>query len=144
MYSMVVYFLSFKAFQLKTTDIDGNVFKENDSSELFNQLLKLIVDDKLYLDANLSLATLSKLINRSPQKTSEIINQNAILNFNDFINIYRIQKAQEMLLTNKTLTIASIAFDSGFNSLSSFNTAFIKIVGKTPSSYRSCRLSSHS
>jgi len=136
MYSIVVYFLSFKGFQLKVTDIDGNVFKKNDNTQLFNQLAKLIVEDKLYLNSNLSLSNLSTILNRSTQKTSEIINQNAKQNFNDFINHYRIKDARKMLLDNSNLTISSIAFDSGFNSLSSFNTAFKKIVGTTPSSYR--------
>ncbi len=58
--------------------------------------------------------------------------------FNDFINYYRIQDAKKMLLDedNKNYTISSIAFDTGFSSLSSFNSAFKKIEGKTPSSYR--------
>ncbi len=136
MYSVVVYFLSVKAFQLKVTDIDGNVFKKNEDKQLFDQLSKLLVANKLYLEANLSLSKLSSLIHRSTQKTSEIINQNANQNFNDFINHYRIIAAKKILLDNKNLTISSIAFDSGFNSLSSFNTAFKKNVGTTPSSYR--------
>lgn len=136
LYSLVVYFLSFKGFQLKVTDLDGKVFKKNDNTLVFNKLSKLIVDKALYLNANLSLTNLSILINRSPQKTSEIINQNAKQNFNDFINHFRINDAKKLLLANKNITIASVAFDSGFNSLSSFNTAFKKNEGITPSVYR--------
>jgi len=138
MYSMVVYFLSFKAFQLKITDIEGNVFKMNDDSVLFDQIAKLIVGDKLYLESNVSLSSLSKLVRKSPQKTSEVINQYAKQNFNDYINYYRIQEAKKMLLdeANKDYTISSIAFDSGFSSLSSFNSAFKKFEDITPSSYR--------
>lgn len=138
MYSIVVYFLSFKAFQLKITDIDGNVFKKNDNSQLFTQITKLIVNDKLYLEPNVSLTSISKLIHKSTQKTSEIINQNAKQNFNDFINYYRIQEAKKILVadSSKNLTISAIAFDSGFSSLSSFNSAFKKFEGNTPSVYR--------
>ncbi|MBQ4819482.1 helix-turn-helix domain-containing protein [Aquimarina sp. MMG016] len=136
MYSVVIYFLSFKAFQLKITEIDGNVFKKNENTELFHQLVQRIVGDKLYLDANVSLSSLSKLIHKSTQKTSEIINQNAKQNFNDFINHFRIKEAKKMLLGNKNHTISAIAFDAGFNSLSSFNSAFKKFEGTTPSLYR--------
>ncbi len=138
MYSMVVYFLSFKAFQLKVTDIDGNVFKKNDDSQLFTQISKLIVADKLYIEPNVSLSSISKLISKSTQKTSEVINQYAKQNFNDFINYYRIQDAKKMLVgdDSKNHTISAIAFDSGFSSLSSFNSAFKKFEGTTPSLYR--------
>ncbi|GAA4278703.1 helix-turn-helix domain-containing protein [Aquimarina mytili] len=136
MYSMVVYFLSFKAFKLKVTDIDGNVFRKNDDIQLFKQISKLILDDKLYLEPNVSLSSIGKLINRSTQKTSEVINQYSKQNFNDFINQYRINEAKKMLLDSKNYTISAIAFDSGFNSLSSFNTAFKKFEGITPSSFK--------
>jgi AraC-like DNA-binding protein len=78
------------------------------------------------------------LIGQSTQKTSSVINQYAKRNFNDFINYYRIQDAKKMLSSteSKKFTISSIAFDTGFSSLSSFNSAFKKFEGKTPSSYR--------
>ena len=138
MYSIVVYFLSAKAFQLKVTDIDGNVFKKNDNLILFNQIAQLIVSNKLYLESNISLSSISKLVQINNQKTSEVINQYAKQNFNDYINNYRIQEAKKMLSDegNINYTISSIAYDSGFSSLSSFNSAFKKFEGTTPSSYR--------
>jgi len=137
-YSLAVYFLSYKAFQLKATEIDGEVFKENDNTVLFDKISKLIVDKKLYLESDFSLSKLSKLIGQSTQKTSSVINQYAKQNFNDFINYYRIQDAKILLVNTESekFTISSIAFDSGFNSLSSFNSAFKKFEGKTPSMYR--------
>jgi AraC-like DNA-binding protein len=138
-YSAVIYFLSYKAFQLKATNINGNAFKEaNDNTVLFNKISKLIVDEKLYLDSDLSLAKLSKLLGNSTQKTSSVINQYAKKNFNDFINYYRIQDAKKILsdIESEKYTISSIAFDMGFSSLSSFNSAFKKFEGNTPSAYR--------
>ncbi len=137
-YSIVVYFLSYKAFQLKAADIDGEAFKENDDTVLFNQISKLIIGDKLYLESDVSLSSISKLIGKSSQKTSEVINQCANQNFNDFINYHRIEDAKKLLLdeNRKNFTISSIAFDTGFSSLSSFNSAFKKFEGTTPSSYK--------
>ena len=138
MYSIVVYFLSFKAFHLRVTDMDGNAFKKNDDINLYNQLVKHITDNKLYLEPDVSLSSLGKLVNLSSQKTSEVINQHAKRNFNDFINYYRVEEAKKLLLdiTNKNYTISSIAFEAGFSSLSSFNSAFKKFEGITPSSFR--------
>ncbi|MGW9686281.1 helix-turn-helix domain-containing protein [Flagellimonas sp. 2504JD1-5] len=138
MYSIVVYFLSFKAFQLKVTDVDGNTFKKNDDMAFFNEISKLIVEDKLGLEPDVSLSSVSKLMGKSTQKVSEVINQYAKRNFNDFVNYHRVQEAKKMLLDdeNDKYTISAIAFDSGFSSLSSFNSAFKKFEGMTPSSYR--------
>lgn len=137
-YSLAVYFLSYKAFQLKTTEIDGEVFKVNDNTVLFDKISKIIVDEKLYLESDLSLSKLGKLVGQSTQKTSSVINQYAKRNFNDFINYYRIQDAKNLLSNTEyeKFTISSIAFDSGFSSLSSFNSAFKKFEGITPSMYR--------
>ncbi len=137
-YSVVIYYLSFKAFKLKVTDITGSVFKIKDDIVLFNDISQLIIDEKLYLESDISLSSVSKLVGKSTQKTSEAINQYSNQNFNDFINYYRIQDAKKMLIDEKTkkYTISSIAFDIGFSSLSSFNSAFKKFEGTTPSSYR--------
>lgn len=137
-YSVVIYFLSYKAIELNITDLDGDVFKFNDKILIYNKLSRLIEEKKLYLEPDISLSSLSKLIGKSAQNTSEIINQYANQNFNDFINHYRIQEAKRMLLdeSSKNYTISSIAFDTGFSSLSSFNSAFKKFEGMTPSSYR--------
>ncbi len=68
-----------------------------------------------------------------------VVNQYVKRNFNDCINYHRIQHAKSMLLAkeNEKFTISSIAFDTGFSSLSSFNSAFKKNEGITPSVYRS-------
>jgi len=142
MYSIVIYFLSYKGFHLKATEIDGGVFKANDSIILFEKISKVIIDNKLYLKPNLSLSKLSVLIGQSTQKTSSVINQHAKRNFNDFINYYRIEEAKKILSNteNEKFTISSIAYDIGFSSLSSFNSAFKKFEDCTPSTYRKKQL----
>ena len=137
-YSVVVYFLSYKAFQLKATDLDGRVFKANSNELLFTEISKLVVGEKLYLEPDLSLSKLGKLLGKSTQQISLVVNEYAKRNFNDFINYYRIQDSKKLLLdaANEKYTISSIAFDVGFSSLSSFNGAFKKFEGTTPSSFR--------
>ena len=138
MYSVVIYYLSYKAFQLKATDLSGNVFKVNTDNRLFEKISKLVVDEKLFLESDLSLSKLSGLLGKSTQQISSVINQYAQRNFNDYINYYRIQNAKQLLLEadSEKYTISSIAFDTGFSSLSSFNGAFKKFEGITPSAFR--------
>ena len=58
--------------------------------------------------------------------------------FYDCINQYRVEEAKLLLIdpSKSAHKIASIAFDAGFNSISTFNDVFKKITGQTPSQYR--------
>ncbi len=137
-YSLAIYFLSYKAFQLKATDLGGAMFKANDNHVLFSEITELVVQQSLYLESDLSLSKLSKMTGKSTQLISSVINEHARRNFNDFINFYRVQDAKALLSGQESekYTISSIAFDMGFSSLSSFNSAFKKFEGSTPSNYR--------
>jgi len=74
-----------------------------------------------------------------PLHLSQIINERCGKNFTDFINSYRLIEAKKKLSSKeyKHLTIMSIAQECGFNSISSFNTAFKKQNHCTPSQLRS-------
>ena len=137
-YSLVIYFLSYKAFQLKAANLNGEVFKVNDHHVSFNEIMELVVHKQWYLEPDVSLSKLGKKVGKSSQLISSVINEHARQNFNDFINYYRIQDAKKLLsnIENEKFTISSIAFDTGFSSISSFNSAFKKFEGITPSAFR--------
>ena len=105
---------------------------------LFSKVLKLVLEEKQFKDATLSLKSLSEQLNVSTQTLSMVINRQSKTNFNSFINHYRIEESIK-LLQNEAYdhqTIASIAFEVGFNSISSFNAAFKKQTGSTPMAFR--------
>jgi AraC-like DNA-binding protein len=104
----------------------------------YNELLLYFSENKMFKDSLLSLQKLAKLLNVPEKQLSQIINENSGNNFNDFVNKHRIQEAQKLLLTDKsnTFNILNIAYEVGFNSKSTFNTAFKKFTGTTPSLYR--------
>jgi AraC-like DNA-binding protein len=93
---------------------------------------------KSYLDKNISLSKLAEDLGISIHHLSQIINEKLGKNFYDFVNSQRIQEAEKQLINpgNKHLSIAAIAFEVGFNSLSAFNAAFKKFTGLTPSRFR--------
>lgn len=91
-----------------------------------------------YLDASLSVQSLSDQVDIPSRELSILINQELNQHFFDFINSFRIKKAKEILenpAKNKQ-TILEVLYEVGFNSKSSFNTAFKKHTGNTPTSYR--------
>jgi len=99
--------------------------------------------EKPYLDFNLSLQKLSSAVNIPEKELSVLINQSMNSHFFDFVNEFRIEEAKK-ILTNperKHLTILEILYEVGFNSKSSFYTAFKKITNQTPIQFRRKMLS---
>jgi len=91
-----------------------------------------------YLDPELTLADLAEKLSMPSKHLSQIINEYFRQNFNDFINSYRIRAAIAKLSAEKSREdkLLKIAFESGFNSKSAFNSAFKKNTGFSPSEFR--------
>ena len=101
------------------------------------QLLNYISEKKPYLESDLSLRSLADQINIHPNHLSWLINNSLGKNFNDFINHYRIEwfKSLSRNPKNSNVTIIGLAYDSGFNSKTVFNTYFKKETGLTPKQF---------
>jgi len=99
---------------------------------------KLMVEKEVFLDSDLNLIKMSELLNISPHQLSYVINTGFNENFYQFINKYRVEKTKELLLKKEmdNLSILGIAYESGFNSKTSFYTVFKKITGITPSEFK--------
>lgn len=89
-----------------------------------------------FLDPDLTLAQLADQLALTPRELSELLNQALGVHFFDFVNQYRVQYAQTLLSAPNPETITEILHAAGFNSKSSFNTAFKKHTGMTPSAFR--------
>lgn len=116
--------------------------KSSLTEELAGRYLKLLgsvmQEKKRYLDSDLSLSKLADELGISIHHLSQIINENLKTNFYDYINSNRIEEAKKRLTDpqNSHLSIASIGYDVGFNSISAFNSAFKKFTGFTPTQYK--------
>jgi AraC-like DNA-binding protein len=93
---------------------------------------------KPYLDPEITLIDLSRKVNIPSRSLSEVINTSFRQNFYDFINSYRIGESERLFATDNDphLTILEVLYAVGFNSKSSFNSAFKKQTGMTPTQYR--------
>jgi len=111
--------------------------KEERAAEIQQQLVKLMEDKKLFLDENISLPLLARMLNIHPNYLSQVINQRFQKNFYDFINSYRVEEFKRLIAfgKNKNKTFLALALDCGFNSKASFNNSFKKITGITPSEF---------
>ena len=101
------------------------------------ELEQIMIDYKLYLNPDLSLKDLASYLELPANYVSQLLNEGFQKNFSVYVNTFRLNEFKERILQkeNKELTIMAVAYDSGFNSKTVFNTFFKKIEGTTPNSF---------
>ncbi len=85
----------------------------------------------------MTLRQLAQMIDIHPNSLSELLNEKIGKNFSEYINHYRVETFKEMAIepNNTHLSILGLAYESGFNSKTVFNTFFKKETGMTPKQY---------
>jgi AraC-like DNA-binding protein len=117
-----------------------SVFVLNDQQyDAYSKRLEIAVEsEKVFVENEISLTELSKKLGIQPYQLSELISRVSGESFFEYINRHRIEEIKTRLKDPKynALSLLGVAMDCGFNSKSSFNTAFKKYTGLTPSEYR--------
>lgn len=108
---------------------------------LLESLKKAMEVDKAFLDPDLSLPKLAEHLGTSVNHVSQAINAGHSMSFFDFINRFRVAEAAKLLQQKECQfpAILDVALSVGFNSTSTFYTAFKKSTGQTPAQYRRAR-----
>lgn len=108
-----------------------------DIDKWYNQIVEALEGKKMFENPQLTLLDLANELNTNSKTISSSINTGAKMNFNDFINHYRIEAVKVKLREgeHQQTTLLGIAFDSGFNSKATFNRAFKKSTGTTPKNF---------
>lgn len=109
------------------------------SGSLLDRLLRFMDEEKPFLQPELTLPQLSEILDIPAHHLSQVINEKLEQNFFKFVNGYRVEAAKTKLHHPQTSNdkLIKVAFDSGFNSLSTFNRVFKDFTGLTPSQFRS-------
>lgn len=119
------------------------MFTDAELLELKTQLIQLMKTEKPYLDNELKLPKLAKMMRLNTHEMSYLLNEGFQENFFQFVNQYRIEESKR-LLTDPAMyalhSMVGIAFESGFNSKTTFNTTFKKTTGFSPSEYQKMSL----
>jgi len=141
LYTVLAYAISLivvKKGYLNTAKYKTTAVSKDLIDEVWQKVKSLVIDQKQYKDGDLTLKSLSKQLNVTPQTLSMVINQKNQTNFNTFINKYRIEESINLFKDEKykDYTIASLSYEAGFNSISSFNNAFKLYTNSTPLAYR--------
>jgi AraC-like DNA-binding protein len=144
-YAIALYFITFAVlknkadFNAETKAKYHNLRISDELLEDFKARILLTMEThRPYLDTNFTLQKLSALTAIPPHQLSHTFSAAFNQNFTSFINTYRIEESKRILCDplKEYLSIAGIAYECGFNSLSSFNVSFKKNIGVTPSVFK--------
>lgn len=127
-----------ESYQNKNSKYKNSNLSQAKSLELSTKVKELMNTQKLYLDNEISLKLVANKLKVHPKLLSQAINENLKSNFFDYINALRIENAKDMLIDPfyKEYRIYEVMYEVGFNSRSSFNTAFKKNTGMTARQFR--------
>ena len=111
---------------------------EETAEALSGRLMFLVNQEKIYLKNDLSLQELADMMETSTHKLSQLLNEKMNQSFYEFISYHRVEEVMRRLASDRFnhLKVLAIAFDSGFNSKTTFNAAFKKHAGLSPTEYR--------
>lgn len=114
-----------------------NFAGENAIRDTYKKLTYQMEYEKLYKDPELNLNQVASLLDVHPNILSQTINSVENKNFYDYINQHRIEEFKRIVVLpeNQKFTILSLAFESGFNSKTSFNRNFKKYMDCSPREY---------
>lgn len=113
--------------------------KVNDSQQdiILSRLRNLFENEKIFTDPGLKMAAVAKKVEASPHIVSQVINEKLNKTFSELVNYYRTEEFKVRIQKQEYVnySIMGIASQVGYNSKSSFNVAFKKQNGITPSEY---------
>lgn len=145
MLSMVTCWLGFKGYlekekivvYLKPFQVKAKKETIQKDQVFLTKLEAVMKKDQPYLYPDLNLSMLAALLELKPRELSAKINQNCNQNFYDLINSYRVENFKNRLKSRESnqLSLLGHAYESGFNSKSTFNHVFKKNMQQTPSEY---------
>jgi AraC-like DNA-binding protein len=107
-----------------------------DCAAVLSQLETLVRDERIHLDAELSLPGLAQRLGLTPHQLSELMNARLGKGFSRYLRELRIEAAKAMLRDEPSVSVLAVGLNVGFTSQSNFYEAFRDIEGMTPGQYR--------
>jgi len=126
-----------QSFELNEKAAPGEPRNSNRFPEQKEKLLQYMDSNKPYLKSDLKISELADSLAVPYYQLSQLINDEFLVNFYDFINKYRVEEAKKLLIEDRNnYKILAIAYEVGFNSKATFNRVFKKFTGLTPSEFK--------
>jgi AraC-like DNA-binding protein len=110
--------------------------KMDDAQLMLQRLERVMTEKSVFKNPNLKLNDLAREIHVPTHQLSQLLNDDLGKSFTLYVNEYRIQEACRILATAENLTVEAIGEEVGFNSKSTFFSAFKKLKSMTPAAYQ--------
>ncbi|MCG8580076.1 MAG: helix-turn-helix domain-containing protein [Bacteroidales bacterium] len=112
--------------------------QQSEDVKRWGELNNLVQEQQLFTNPKLNLRMLSELSGIGEKEVSRLINQQKQCNFYSYINRFRVDEFKRLLSSERAnqLSMSGLAEEAGFNSKSTFYTAFKTLEGQTPSQYK--------
>lgn len=139
--AVLIYWLGFKGYLHTRSEnavkLPAKAANAQTIEQVINALTGAMEQEKLFLDADLTVDKLGQQLRLPSKQISAVLNQHLHKNFNGFINDYRVDEVKRRLVdpAYEHLTLTGIAFDCGFNSQATFQRAFKLVTGVSPGEY---------
>ncbi len=116
----------------------GSALSGDQKKILLSKLDQLVIHEKIFINDKLSIEDIAVKLDTNTKYISQLINETYNKNFYNFINFYRIEEAKRLLISeeNEKYSILGIAQSVGFVSKSTFNVAFKRYTGVTPTEFK--------
>ncbi|MBN2639496.1 MAG: helix-turn-helix domain-containing protein [Bacteroidales bacterium] len=118
-------------------DPKKSLLDKKTAETLSEKVLAFVAKEKPYLNPSISLRNLANMVEIHPNRLSSLLNDHLEVKFNEFINRYRLEHFKLLAKDpeNSNISIIGLAYESGFNSKTVFNTFFKKEMGITPQEF---------
>ena len=130
---LVVFKLNNKVIKEKYAD---KAIEKHEADELIDKLNFLVNNEALYKNSLITMPQIAKRLGMPTPRFSQLLNDNLNKSFSVFINEFRIEAAKSMILSDEKHTLETISELCGFNSQSTFYSAFKKQTNLTPAKYK--------
>lgn len=124
-----------ESFRLAGTRYARSRLSGKDVDALLLRLNEIMEIEKVFLEEQLTLGALAGRLEISAHEFSELLNSRLRLSFPQLLLHYRVAEAERLMKAHPEKTLIEIAFESGFNSKTSFNVGFKKLRGVAPSKF---------
>lgn len=137
--ALLVYSLIHTNKQLSINIGSKEIFPElHTESKIVEKIIHCMEVEKLFLNPRLNIERMAEHINLPYREVSALINKHFHVNFNEYVNFYRINEAKRLLSDAQLLNVPinEIYAQAGFNSKSAFHRFFSRLVGVSPTEFR--------
>lgn len=111
-------------------------WEDQDAERWLRKLEQVMAEKAVYRNPDLKLHDLAREVSVSSHQLSALLNEQLGKNFTTYVNEYRVAEACRRMTEQPGYTLEAIGYEAGFNSKSTFFSAFKKINGMTPATYQ--------